>query len=294
MIPPQRNHLAMLGLLVSSACLTTANSQTVTVEKKNKLQYDQAINIKFDYPQDYAPKDRDWVGIFEDTNPSLPLTTYPESDGNLSFYLRICNQSDAPCPALPLPTTGTLQFYVKDPSAAYEKQWPIPIGEYRACLVDDGGSGNESTGNYQVVGSCMKFSVKESKKSTKMVLKSRVKVLKSTYNYEETISASFKNARMITNAWVGIYDYDADLKKGDPGVDDPLMWVYTGCNNVMGDQNTNNNCAIKEKFGQVDFKEDNTDGWPLPEGKYMVMISFDNNSPHRNIKFNRTEFRITA
>lgn len=267
MIPPQRNHLAMLGLLVSSACLTTANSQTVTVEKKNKLQYDQAINIKFDYPQDYAPKDRDWVGIFEDTNPSLPLTTYPESDGNLSFYLRICNQSDAPCPALPLPTTGTLQFYVKDPSAAYEKQWPIPIGEYRACLVDDGGSGNEYTGNYQVVGSCMKFSVKKSRKSRKMVSKSRVKVLKSTYNYEETISASFKNARMITNAWVGIYDYDADLKKGDPGVDDPLMWVYTGCNNVMGDQNTNNNCAVKKKHGQVDFKEDNTYGWPLPEGK---------------------------
>mmetsp|Transcript_14745 Transcript_14745/g.16893 ORF Transcript_14745/g.16893 Transcript_14745/m.16893 type:complete len:295 (+) Transcript_14745:92-976(+) len=294
MIPPQRNHLAMLGLLVSSACLTTANSQTVTVEKKNKLQYDQAINIKFDYPQDYAPKDRDWVGIFEDTNPSLPLTTYPESDGNLSFYLRICNQSDAPCPALPLPTTGTLQFYVKDPSAAYEKQWPIPIGEYRACLVDDGGSGNEYTGNYQVVGSCMKFSVKKSRKSRKMVSKSRVKVLKSTYNYEETISASFKNARMITNAWVGIYDYDADLKKGDPGVDDPLMWVYTGCNNVMGDQNTNNNCAVKKKHGQVDFKEDNTYGWPLPEGKYMVMISFDNNSPHGNIKFNRTEFRITA
>jgi len=294
MIPPQRNHLAMLGLLVSSACLTTANSQTVTVEKKNKLQYDQAINIKFDYPQDYAPKDRDWVGIFEDTNPSLPLTTYPESDGNLSFYLRICNQSDAPCPALPLPTTGTLQFYVKDPSAAYEKQWPIPIGEYRACLVDDGGSGNEYTGNYQVVGSCMKFSVKKSRKSRKMVSKSRVKVLKSTYNYEETISASFKNARMITNAWVGIYDYDADLKKGDPGVDDPLMWVYTGCNNVMGDQNTNNNCAVKKKHGQVDFKEDNTYGWPLPEGKYMLMISFDNNSPHGNIKFNRTEFRITA
>jgi len=298
MIPPQRNHLAMLGLLVSSACLTTANVRTVTVKNKKKLQYDQAINIKFNYPEDYAPKNRDWVGIFEDTNPSLPLTTYPESDDNLSFFLRICNQYDAPCPALPLPTTGTLKFYVTDPSAEYEKQWPIPIGKYRACLVDDGGSGDESTGDYQVVGSCMKFRVKGTKKSKDMARKSRVKVLKTTYNKEETISASFRNARKITNAWVGIYDFDADLKKGNSTVDDPLMWVYTGCNNVMGNQDTSNNCAIKKKDGQVDFKEDNTGrsavDWPLREGKYMMMISLDNNSPHRNIKFNRTAFTITA
>lgn len=298
MIPPQRYHLAMLGLLVSSACLTTANARTVTVNNRKKLQYDQAISIKFNYPNDYAPKNRDWVGIFEDTDPSLSLTEYPQSDDNLSLFLRICNQKDAPCPdsSLPLPSTGTLKFYVTDPSADYEKQWPIPIGKYRACLVDDGGSDNVSTGNYQVVGSCMKFRVKGTKKSKDMARKSRVKVLKTTYDYEETISARFRNAKRITNAWVGIYDFDAGLKKGNPTVDDPLMWVYTGCNNVLGNQITNNDCAKRTRDGQVDFKEDNTGrsaiDWPLPRGKYMMMISFDNNSPHRNIKFNRTAFDI--
>lgn len=297
MIPPHPSHLAMLGLLVSSTFLTTANAQAVKLNK-NKYQFDQAISVEFTYPDGYVPKNRDWVGIFEDTDESLPLTTYPDSE-NIPFYLRICNTQDVPCPNSPLPSTDTLKFYVTDPSSEEDKQWPIPLGNYRACLIDDGCS-DVSCGNYTVVGSCKKFKVNKTNKSVKMARKSRVRVLKTSYDYEETISASFKNIKRITNAWVGIYKYSTTLKKKDREIiDNPLLWVYTGCNNVDGDQDTNNNCGKKKKEGQVDFEEDNTgrvsgddSGWPLDRGEYMMIFSCDNNNPHLNIKFNRTKFVI--
>jgi len=224
MVPPHPNHLlAILGLLVSSAFHTTANAETIKFDKKS-YEFDEAINIEFNYPNNYEPKNRDWVGVFYDGSirKSVPLTSYP-TNGNLSLYLRICNQQEAPCPNS-VPSTGTLKFYVTDPSAEDEEAWPIQPGKYRACLIDDGASDNVSSGNYQVVGSCKKFKVKRTPK----VQKSEVKVLKTSYNFEETISALFKNEKKITNAWVGIYDYDKNLEKGTPTVDDRKMWVYTG------------------------------------------------------------------
>jgi len=296
MIPPHPNHLAILGLLISSTFLTTAKADSVNLNK-NKYQFDQAISVRFTYPNSYVPKNRDWVGIFKDTDRSLPLTTYP-GGGYLSFYLRICNQQNAPCPnSSPLPSTGTLKFYVTDPDSENNNQWPIPLGRYRACLIDDGASDNVSSGNFTVVGECKKFRVQKSKKSQNMARKSRVRVLKTTYAYKETISASFKNDKKITNAWVGIYEYSTTLKKVDREIiDNPLLWVYTGCNNVDGNQPTSHNCGKKKKHGQVDFREDNTGraelDWPLPPGKYMMIFSCDNNNPHLNIKFNRTAFDI--
>lgn len=294
MIPPRPNRLTMLGLLASAAFLTTANAKKA-VKVNKKFDFDEGIEIEFTYPNNYVPKNRDWVGIFIDDKPDLPLTEYPESGSNLSFYLRICNQSSAPCPMSDdeLPKTGKLTFDVTDPNEDYWQQWPLPLGSYRTCLVDDGGSDNNSSGNYKVVGSCVKFKVKKSKKSKTMVKKSRVKVLKEKFDFEETISVSFKNFHQITNAWVGIYNYDVNLVVGDSEVDNPLMWVYTGCNNVIGDQETNNDCAEKKKKGKVKFTEDNTGrGWPLPRGKYMVMFSCDNNSPHTNVRFNYNPFEI--
>mmetsp|Transcript_53799 Transcript_53799/g.60102 ORF Transcript_53799/g.60102 Transcript_53799/m.60102 type:complete len:300 (+) Transcript_53799:88-987(+) len=298
MVPPHPNHLlAILGLLVSSAFLTTANAETIKFDKKS-YRFDEAINIEFNYPNNYEPKNRDWVGVFNDDKipKSVPLTTYPD-DHYLSLYLRICNQQEAPCPNS-VPSTGTLKFYVTDPSAEYEEAWPIQPGIYRACLIDDGASDNVSSGNYQVVGSCKKFKVKRTK-FKKMVLKSEVKVLKTSYNFEETISALFQNENKITNAWVGIYDYDETLEIGNPAVKDRLLWVYTGCNNVSGNQKTSNNCGKKTKYGRVDFREDNTKhtkagpvSWPLPKGKYIMAISFDNITPYRNIKIDRTAFDI--
>merc|ERR1712161_163310 len=110
-----------------------------------------------------------------------------------------------------------------------------------------------------------KLKVKLSKKRKKKIKKKGfVRAGKPENDHGKEIEISFDAVIKSQNSWIGI-----SQKNNDEGTQ---MWVYTGCNNVDGDQedsdDKSNDCIKIKKKGFVTFGPDNTgrDGddinWP--------------------------------
>lgn len=243
-----------------------------------------AKRIKVEFTVDEATKD-DYIGIYYyDTGPPYyydegPLDTNPFGE-DLMYYVYLCgSQERVMCDAVQ-DGTGTVFFDGLDPSEEYEDQWPLNPRRYKVCHMRQGedDDGNE-TG--ELIQACKKMTVKMNKKKRiKVENKASVEAVKNTYNVDEKITVKFDLAFKSQNSWVGIYDLDPN--------GDELMWVYTGCNNVLGDQvqtgDESNDCIKKKKKGQVTFDESNTgrssQEWPLPPGEYYLKLQYYNNSPY--------------
>merc|ERR1712160_98430 len=98
----------------------------------------------------------------------------------------------------------------------------------------------------ELIEKCKKLKVKLSKKKKKKLKKkASVQAVKQKYGKGEEIEISFNSVMKSQNTWIGIYP------KND---DNYYMWVYTGCNNVLGDQedsdDKSNDCIKKRKKQQ--------------------------------------------
>jgi len=237
---------------------------------KKVSNYDEGIKVKFNYPASTVPQEDHWIGIFVNDD-NVALDMYDGNDVHLSFYLYTSAAK----------TRGKVTFDAKDPKIEYFSSWPLPPGNYRACLLDD-----PSDYYYNVIGSCTKFRVKVKGKKKKMVKLATLQPGKTEFNYGEAITARFETPISISNSKVEIYEYSENFPNSIK-ISNPLMWVYTACGNVMGDQTETTNCAKKKKKGRVIFSKENTGGGNiglLPPGRYNMIISFDVNLPYKRFK----------
>jgi len=248
---------------------------TAKLKVPKKIPFGKRVKVEFTV--DNATED-DYIGIYR-YNKGDPLDVNPFGE-DLQHYVYLCGSQDRIICAAVEDGFGTVFFDGVDPTEEYYDQWPLNPRKYKVCYMRQGTDSNrDETG--ELIQDCKEMKVRISKKKKKKVKnKAFVKTVKKTYNFNKTIKADFDLGFKSPNSWVGIYTLD-DLEN-------EIMWVYTGCNNVVGDQivtgDESNDCIKKGRKGQVKFDESNTgrapQDWPLPVGEYMLKLQYYNNSPH--------------
>jgi len=254
-----------------SLLLVNLLAVTGKITFSSKVNFAEQIEVEFEYKN--ATR-HDYIGIY-DYNKGDDLSINPFNETFLYFYTYFCASQDrVHCAALD-EEKGSVVFNGVDPSEEDDDQWPLNPREYKLCHMRQGYENGE-TG--ELIGKCKKLKVKLKKKSEKKLEKKGfVRAVKQEYDEGEKIKIRFNSVMKSQNTWIGIY------KKNNH----EEMWVYTGCNNVLGDQedsdDKSNDCIKKKKKGKVTFGPDNTGratlDWPPPPGEYYVEIHYYNNAP---------------
>jgi len=240
----------------------------------SKVEFSEPIEVEFEYENATI---HDYIGIYDNKNgDGLDVNPFGR---DLYYYTYFCASQDrVHCAALD-DGKGSVVFNGVDPSEENDEQWPLNPWKYKLCHMRQGSDdNNKETG--ELIGKCKKLKVKLKKKKKKKIKKKGfVRAVKPEYDHGEEIEISFDAVIKSQNSWIGI-----SQKNNDEGTQ---MWVYTGCNNVDGDQedsdDESNDCIKKKRKGKVTFGPDNTgrDGddinWPPPRGDYYIRLNYYNN-----------------
>ena len=261
-----------------SLLLVNLLAVTGKITFSSKVKFSEPIEVEFEYKN--ATR-RDYIGIYEynkgDDLNNNPFNTRTLHD--LHYFTYFCgSQSAGHCAALD-EGNGTVVFNGVDPKEEWSHQWPLTPRSYKLCHMRQGSDENSNeTG--ELIGKCKILKVKLSEdKKKKLKNDGFVRAEKSEYQYEEEIEISFNSVMKSQNAWIGIYQKKITRER---------MWVYTGCNNVTGDQENNykmtNDCIKEKKKGKVTFGPNNTGradmDWPPTPGEYYIRLNYYNNDPH--------------
>jgi len=262
-----------------SLLLVNLLAVTGKITFSSKVKFSKQIEVEFDKVKDATI--HDYIGIYE-YNKGDNLNNNPFNE-RLQFYTYFCaSQKGVECAALGK-GNGSVVFNGVDPDEGYKDQWPLNPRSYKLCHMREGSDENgKETG--ELIGKCKKLKVKLIKKKKKKIFGGYgfVRAEKSEYDYEEEIEISFNSVMKSQNTMIGIYTKNNDTEVWEE------MWVYTGCNNVLGDQedsdDKSNDCIKKKKKGKVTFGPDNTGRadfeWPPPAGEYYIQLHYYNNSPY--------------
>jgi len=314
MIYPKHLLLGLLTklLAVNSDALRTQPRvlQEATVSVPDTIPYGESIHVTFTNPRDRDPKKWDWISIFVDSD--IPLDEY-DTEQDEAFWA-YTNGSQDDNVMIPYPKEGVTTFGVKDPVQEYDQQWPILPGEYRVCLAahpdsyydSEDGEDKEHDGEHdrenrenrrdhdeEVIGLCQRFTIEFSDSQIELIgNEAKIVPTKKVYKYGEAVIAHFKTPVDIHNSWVGIY-YEEDRNPDADSILYEEMWVYTGCDNVYGDQRESNDCARLRGEGATWFDYWNTgranQSWPLSPGRYCMVIIYYNNYPNEVFKWSEEE-----
>jgi len=257
-----------------SLLLVNLLAVTGKITFSSTVKFSEPIEVEFEYENATI---HDYIGIYDNKNgDGLDVNPFGR---DLYFYTYFCASQDrVHCAAL-TEGKGSVVFNGVDPSEENDEQWPLNPWKYKLCHMRQGSDENDNeTG--ELIEKCKKLKVKLSKKKKKKLKKkASVQAVKQKYGKGEEIEISFNSVMKSQNTWIGIYP------KND---DNYYMWVYTGCNNVLGDQedsdDKSNDCIKKKKKGKVTFGPDNTGRadfeWPPPAGEYYIQLHYYNNSPY--------------
>jgi len=241
---------------------------SATISVPSEVEFGSEIVVSF---TNLAAASTNWIGIYDvDDDPAVSSDTL--------FWSSMCgSQEDWVEPECPAQSAGSVTFAATDPNLAYDEQWPPSPGARKVCLMYD---------DYEPI-ICENFIIKELPAGT--TSSSTITTSKSSYDYSETISATFSVPVAIPNSWIGVYMAE-DADNTMAAIPEPLGWLYAACNNVAGDQSETKNCAATATSGTVDI--DGRFGpsprywkgsWPFGGGTYRVCLSFYWNTP--NTKF---------
>lgn len=266
----------------SASPSTGEPSATLTVEKK---RFTEPVDVEFSTDD---ATNQDWIGIFtyikEENLEEVP-------SGSSQFWTYTCGTQtwiEDTCEAVP---NGKVTFDGVDPDEGSADQWPINPGKYTVCHMRE-----DMAGATLLIQPCKVLTIQLSNKwEKKAQKKASVKALKTEYKVDEKIKVKFDAKLKIPNGYVGIYRADDDKE---------MLWVYTGCNNVKGDQEgpgeideeKSNDCIKTKKKGKVSFSKKNTGrsgiDWPLPVGEYYLRLQYYNNSPQDLFKESKDNFFV--
>jgi len=248
----------ILALLFIAAC---QGQPDLTVKKSTKFTKPVIVNFR-----NNNPKNDDRIVIFNYSDED-DLEVYPSGEAEM-FSSRTCRVMTWPeCEAV---ADGTVTFNGVDPSEEVSNQWPMNPRKYKVCHVRGW--------DEELIQPCKVFEVKFPNKMKNKTKSAMVKAVKEEYEYKENIVVEFNANLMVPNGWVGLYDVNSNGAYES-------MWLYTGCNNVEGDQTSkgarSNDCMKTKKKGKVRFRRANTgrsvDSWPLDVGEYYVRLEYYNN-----------------
>jgi len=293
-----------LSLLLVNLLVVTGK---IVVEPLSKIEVDspanfaEQIEVKFESNEATT---NDYIGIYKygrnnDKTKNLARNPFGEK---LHFYSYFCGSQDkVSCKALE-EGEGSVVFNGVDPSEAYESHWPLNPRVYKVChmrLVDDEDTVESFVQPAKLIGECKELQVKLPTKKKKIWRRSFVKSEKEKYKYGEEIKIQFKSGIETQNSWIEIYKTNRFYD---------LMWLYTGCNNVLGDQDQSpyesNDCKETEKKGYVTFGPENTGDaefswpgkptldWPPPAGEYSIRLNFYYNYPKTLYKEAENTFTV--
>jgi len=284
--------LCALVLLFATTC---QGQREATLNVKKKTGYTKPISVSYTISD---PTSNDWIGIYKYSKGD-DLNENPGHD-DMSFWTYACGTQE-PTDDCEATSEGKVIFNGIDPTEESDSQWPICDGKYKVCHMREGedADGNE-TG--ELLQSCKPFTVKMTKGFKKKVTKASVEPMKSKYSEGETVGVKFNAKNKVPNGWIGIYE------KGETNPDNYIVWLYTGCNNVVGDQDgdgvvdedKSNDCKKIKKKGKVTFNKDTLDrngpddDWPLPPGEYYLKIHYRNNGPHDLFKDSEETFKVES
>jgi len=282
------NAKTTLPLLLVNLLAVTADT---SVNVKSKIHFSRPVVVSFNVDN---PTTNDWIGIYK-TNPKDSLSTNPV-DRKLLFWAYTCSDRKS----LPLDptalTTGTVTFNGVDPSEEYWDQWPLNPRKYKVCLMRKTIDQSVEEG-VELLADCVPLKINlGNKKKNKATNKAKVYALEPVVKFDVPFQVFFDSRFKVSNSWVGIYLPD-NLKT-------EVMWVYTGCDNVLGDQelhptwDSSNDCIKKRKKGTVNFNATNTgrasQDWPLPVGEYVVRLEYLNNKPYWLNKQAKTKLKVVV
>jgi len=260
-----------------SLLLVNLLAVTGKITFSSKVEFSEPIEVEFEYENATI---HDYIGIYDNKNgDGLDVNPFGR---DLYYYTYFCASQDrVHCAALD-DGKGSVVFNGVDPSEENDEQWPLNPRSYKLCHIRQGYENGKETG--ELIGKCKKLKVKLIKKKKKKIFGGYgfVRAEKSEYDYEEEIEISFNSVMKSQNTMIGIYTKNNDTEVWEE------MWVYTGCNNVLGDQedsdDKSNDCIKKKKKGKVTFGPDNTGRadfeWPPPAGEYYIQLHYYNNSPY--------------
>jgi len=247
-----------------------------TLTFKTRNPFGKPVSVKFDTA---SPTSNDYIGIYYHTKDDS-LTANPFDDYEAMFWAYTSNQSQEWDSDIKT-GSGTIIFNGVDPSEEGENQWPINPRMYKVCFMRANWVNNTETST--LLGECKVLKIKIDKKQIRKVdKKAEVRAKKSEYQVGEEVNVLFKLPFTVANSWVGIYN--------TTNLDDYITWLYTGCNNVAGDQvdspSKSNDCIAKKRKGKLNFNAINTEydntaiGWPLKAGNYTLKVQLYSNSPY--------------
>jgi len=267
--------LLLVNLLVVTAVLIVPN----------EVPFGERIAVEFEVIE---AKEGDYIGIYNYIGGSL--TANPS--GSLQYYVFLCgSQESVTCDAVEA-GSGTVFFDGVDPTEEFLYQWPLNPGRYKVCHMRQVFD-NNSFETDELIQDCKVMTVKICKREEWTVqISAFVRAVKNTYNLDEKIVVEFDAIYGSQNSWVGIYSVNNPLFEA--------MWVYTGCNNVLGDQvetpEKSNDCIQTKIKGEVTFDESNTgrssQEWPLPKGEYVLKLQYFNNPPFTLNKKSEETFSV--
>mmetsp|Transcript_19507 Transcript_19507/g.23244 ORF Transcript_19507/g.23244 Transcript_19507/m.23244 type:complete len:291 (+) Transcript_19507:131-1003(+) len=288
------NAKTTLPLLLVNLLAVTADT---SVNFKRKIHFGRPVVVSFNVDN---PTTNDWIGIYR-TNSKDSLSTNPV-DTKLRYWAHTCSgvqELDQSSSCARPRTTGTVTFNGVDPTEEYWDQWPLNPRKYKVCLMRKTIDDNVEEG-IELLADCVPLKINLGKKKKKKVANTaQVYALEPVVKYGVPFQVFFDSRFKVPNSWVGIYLPD-NLKT-------EVMWVYTGCDNVLGDQElkppdptwvSSNDCLKKRKKGTVNFNATNTgrasQDWPLPEGEYVVRLEYLNNKPYWLNKQATTKLKVVA
>jgi len=269
-----------------SLLLVNLLAVTGKITFSSKVKFAEPIEVEFKYKNATI---HDYIGIY-DYNKGDDLSNNPFNE-TLQYYTYFCaSQTKELCTALTA-GKGSVAFNGVDPSEEYYDQWPLNPRTYKLChmregyvFVNDTWTGElkkKETG--ELIGKCKKLKVKLSRKRKEKIKNDGYVLAEKSYKEGDKIEISFNSVMKSQNSWIGIYQ-----KNITHPTNEKYMWVYTGCDNVLGDQinikGMSNDCIEKKKKGKVTFGPDNTGraalDWPPPPGEYYIRLNYYNNDPH--------------
>mmetsp|Transcript_31337 Transcript_31337/g.37288 ORF Transcript_31337/g.37288 Transcript_31337/m.37288 type:complete len:275 (-) Transcript_31337:303-1127(-) len=265
----------LLLLLVN---LLAVNAQTNLSFAKN-WPFGKPVSVKFDTA---SPTSNDYIGIYYHTKDDS-LTANPFDNYDTLFWAYTSTKTQEWDEEIEK-SEGKILFNGVDPSEQGEIYWPMNPRMYKVCFMREGDVDGTETGT--LLGECKVLRIKMNKnKKKKVAKKAVVRAKKPEYQVGDEVNVFFKLPFKVANSWVGIYDIK--------NLDDSITWLYTGCNNVVGDQVDSEGCVATKKKGKLNFNAiTNGDKWPLKADTYTLRVNVYNNYPYELYKQAEETFEV--
>jgi len=272
------------------------NGERIATLTVKRTAFTKPVSVEFTIND---AENLDWMGIFYYSKGD-DLEANPGHEDDLFWTYTCGSQESSGCDAV---TDGIVTFNGVDPVEESGNQWPINPGKYKVCHMREGedDNGDETS---ELLQPCKILDIKLSKKWPKKVNRATIESKKTKYTRGSKITAKFNAKLSIPNGWVGIYN--ATVPTNATEDESLMMWVYTGCNNVNGDQagegvideDKSNDCIKMKKKGKVNFTGGNTGRapteWPLPEGEYYLRLEYYYNHPYHLFQNSTKTFMVVA